>query len=108
MANIGMMEGAYFVGRVELLNWLNDLLKLDYTKVEQTCSGMTHSTCKKMFLRFPTAAAHCQIFDAIYPGAVTVNFVKSFCTTNPPSVFTLASLISFTSSACRPSSFAEG
>jgi len=46
------MEGAYFVGRVELLNWLNDLLKLDYNKVEQTCTG----------------AAHCQIMDAIYPG----------------------------------------
>jgi len=55
-----MMEGAYFVGRVELLNWLNDLLKLDYTKVEQTC----------------TAAAHCQIMDAIYPGQVPLHKVK--------------------------------
>jgi len=52
MMYVGMMEGAYFVGRVELLNWLNELLKLDYTKVEQTCTG----------------AAHCQIMDAIYPG----------------------------------------
>eukprot|EP01114_Cavostelium_apophysatum_P015191 TRINITY_DN4092_c0_g1_i2.p1 TRINITY_DN4092_c0_g1~~TRINITY_DN4092_c0_g1_i2.p1 ORF type:complete len:108 (-),score=25.91 TRINITY_DN4092_c0_g1_i2:91-414(-) len=60
MANIGMMEGAYFVGRVELLNWLNDLLKLDYTKVEQTCTG----------------AAHCQIMDAIYPGKVPLSKVK--------------------------------
>jgi len=60
MANIGMMEGAYFVGRVELLNWLNDLLKLDYTKVEQACTG----------------AAHCQIMDAIYPGKVPLSKVK--------------------------------
>jgi len=60
MANIGMMEGAYFVGRVELLNWLNDLLKLDYTKVEQTCTG----------------AAHCQIMDAIYPGKVPLSKVN--------------------------------
>lgn len=60
MANIGMMEGAYFVGRVELLNWLNDLLKLDYTKVEQTCTG----------------AAHLQIMDAIYPGKVPLSKVN--------------------------------
>jgi len=60
MAAIGMMEGAYFVGRVELLNWLNDLLKLDYTKVEQVCS----------------AAALCQIMDAIYPGQVALHKVN--------------------------------
>jgi len=60
MSNIGMMEGAYFVGRLELLSWLNDLLKLDYTKVEQTAS----------------AAAHCQIMDAIYPGQVVLSKVN--------------------------------
>jgi len=60
MSNIGMMDAAFFVGRVELLNWLNDLLKLDYTKVEQTCTG----------------AAHCQIMDAIYPGQVALHKIK--------------------------------
>ena len=38
-----MMDAAYFVGRNELLSWLNDLLSLGYTKVEQTCSGMSPS-----------------------------------------------------------------
>eukprot|EP00026_Physarum_polycephalum_P013045 Phypoly_transcript_13407.p1 GENE.Phypoly_transcript_13407~~Phypoly_transcript_13407.p1 ORF type:complete len:282 (+),score=59.07 Phypoly_transcript_13407:100-945(+) len=63
--NFGMMDAAYFVGRNELLNWLNDLLSLGYTKVEQTASG----------------AAHCQIMDAIYPGKVPlhkVNFNAKF------------------------------
>lgn len=62
---IGMMEGAYFVGRVELLSWLNDFLQLDYKKVEQVCSG----------------AAYCQLMDALYPGKVPlskVNFNAKF------------------------------
>jgi len=63
--NFGMMEGAYFVGRNELLNWLNDLLQLGYTKVEQVASG----------------ASHCQVMDAIYPGKIPlhkVNFNAKF------------------------------
>jgi hypothetical protein len=35
MAAVGMMDPAYFVGKVELLTWLNDLLKINYSKVEQ-------------------------------------------------------------------------
>ena len=55
-----MMEGAYFIGRFELLNWLNDLLQLDYSKVEQCGSG----------------AAYCQIMDAIMPGRVPLQKVN--------------------------------
>lgn len=57
---VGMMEGAYFVGRFELLAWLNDLLGLQYTKVEQCASG----------------AAHCQVFDVLYPGRVPLHKVN--------------------------------
>jgi len=53
----GMMDGTYFVPRGELLAWLNDLLDLDYAKVEQVCNG----------------AALCQIFDCIFPGTVPLN-----------------------------------
>jgi len=57
--SISMMDGAYFVGRVELLNWINDFLGLEYTKIEQTCSG----------------SAACQIIDALYPGKVPLRKV---------------------------------
>jgi len=57
---VGIMEGAYFVGRAELLAWLNDLLELSYTKVEQCANG----------------AAHCQVFDALFPGKVPLHKVN--------------------------------
>lgn len=55
---MGMMSGCYFVGRGELLEWVNDLLKINYSKVEDVSNG----------------AAFCQIIDAIHPG--TVNLAK--------------------------------
>jgi len=33
------MDPAYFVGRKELLAWINGFLDLDYTKVEEMSSG---------------------------------------------------------------------
>lgn len=57
---LGMMSGAYFVGRGELLAWINDLLKINYTKVEDTSNG----------------AAFCQVIDAIHPGTVALGRVK--------------------------------
>lgn len=57
---MGMMSGVYFVGRAELLEWVNDLLKINYTKVEDMSNG----------------AAFCQIIDAIHPGTVHMKNVK--------------------------------
>lgn len=41
--NIGMMDGAYFVGRNEILNWVNSTLHLNLSKVEEVrASGPSH------------------------------------------------------------------
>ena len=57
---MGMMSGCYFVGRAELLEWVNELLQLNYDKVEDTSNG----------------AAFCQIIDAIHPGTVSLGRVN--------------------------------
>ena len=58
--SIGMMSGAFFVSRSEIVKWINTLLKLDVTAVEQTASG----------------AVACQIIDAIYPNTVAMQKVN--------------------------------
>mmetsp|Transcript_39288 Transcript_39288/g.76259 ORF Transcript_39288/g.76259 Transcript_39288/m.76259 type:complete len:265 (+) Transcript_39288:65-859(+) len=58
--NPGIMGEAYFVGKRQLLEWVNDFLGLNYTKVEQMASG----------------AAHCQLLDAIFPGKVPLSKVN--------------------------------
>jgi microtubule-associated protein, RP/EB family len=52
MSNIGMMDGAFFVGRKEIIDWINQTLNLNLTKVEQTASGVIA----------------CQLLDMMYPG----------------------------------------
>mmetsp|Transcript_9236 Transcript_9236/g.10539 ORF Transcript_9236/g.10539 Transcript_9236/m.10539 type:complete len:309 (-) Transcript_9236:135-1061(-) len=59
-AAIGMMDKAYFTGRKELLDFFNDLLALNLTKIEQTASG----------------AVACQITDYLYPGSIPMSRVN--------------------------------
>ncbi|XP_050291819.1 microtubule-associated protein RP/EB family member 1C [Quercus robur] len=58
--NIGMMDSAYFVGRSEILAWINSTLQLNLSKVEEACSG----------------AVHCQLMDAAHPGMVPMHKVN--------------------------------
>jgi RP/EB family microtubule-associated protein len=48
------MEGAFFVSRTDLLQWVNKLLAVNLTKVEQCASG----------------SVYCQIVDSCHPGTV--------------------------------------
>lgn len=58
--NIGMMDAAYFVGRHEILHWINSTLHLGLNKVEEAASG----------------AVYCQLMDATYPGMVPMHKVN--------------------------------
>ncbi|KAK9119316.1 hypothetical protein Scep_017409 [Stephania cephalantha] len=59
-ANIGMMDGAYFVGRSEILAWVNATLQLNISRVEEAASG----------------AIQCQMMDMTHPGIVPMHKVN--------------------------------
>lgn len=54
------MDTAYFVGRVELLDFFNNLLDLQLSKIEQTASG----------------AIACQLTEYIFPGSIPMTKVN--------------------------------
>ncbi|KAG8388676.1 hypothetical protein BUALT_Bualt02G0150100 [Buddleja alternifolia] len=58
--NIGMMDSAYFVGRNEILSWINARLQLNLSRVEEAASG----------------AVQCQMIDMTYPGVVPIHKVN--------------------------------
>ncbi|GMI78190.1 microtubule end binding protein EB1A, ARABIDOPSIS THALIANA MICROTUBULE END BINDING PROTEIN EB1A [Hibiscus trionum] len=58
--NIGMMDSAYFVGRNEILTWINNRLQLNLSRIEDAASG----------------AVQCQMIDMTYPGAVPMHKVN--------------------------------
>lgn len=58
--SLGVVSGAYFVGRIKLLEWINDLTKLNYAKIEETASGVFA----------------CHVFDALYPGKIRIERVR--------------------------------
>ncbi|KAL3525658.1 hypothetical protein ACH5RR_014030 [Cinchona calisaya] len=58
--NIGMMDSAYFVGRSEILTWINSTVHLNLCKVEEACTG----------------AVQCQLMDAVHPGIVPMHKVN--------------------------------
>ncbi|XP_021820692.1 microtubule-associated protein RP/EB family member 1B isoform X2 [Prunus avium] len=56
-SNIGIMDSAYFVGRNEILTWINNRLQLNLSRIEEAASG----------------AVQCQMMDMTYPGVVPMH-----------------------------------
>ncbi|VFQ62756.1 unnamed protein product [Cuscuta campestris] len=59
-SNIGIMDSAYFVGRNEILSWINSRLHLNLSRIEEAASG----------------AVQCQMMDMTYPGIVPMHKVN--------------------------------
>jgi RP/EB family microtubule-associated protein len=57
---IGMMDEAYFVGKKQVLEWINSLLDVNLPKIEDTCSG----------------AIACQLFHSMYPTSLAMTKVN--------------------------------
>ena len=57
---IGMMEGAFFVSKNEIFNWINELLLVKVNRIEQFASGNLY----------------CQILDVLYPGKINLSKVN--------------------------------
>ncbi|KAH7851967.1 hypothetical protein Vadar_018968 [Vaccinium darrowii] len=57
---IGMMDSAYFVGRNEILTWINARLQLNLSRIEEASPG----------------AVQCQMMDMTHPGVVPMHKVN--------------------------------
>ena len=55
--SFGIMDGGYFVPRTEILRWINQMLELKLTLIEQLSTG----------------AVYCQLLDAVCPGIVPLH-----------------------------------
>ena len=90
--SIGMMEGAFFVSKGVILDWMNELLDVS-TKIQDRVALrlatfttqphiqiITHQFLLQLQLtkieQCATGSVYCQIMDAIYPGSFNLSKVK--------------------------------
>lgn len=57
---IGIMDEGYFVSRTDIIRWVNHILQLDITHIEQLGTG----------------AIYCQLLDSLYPGRVLTSKIN--------------------------------
>ena len=71
--SIGMMDKAYFVGKVEILNWFNTLLQVSRSqKLINTCVQLNLAKIEQC----ATGAVYCAVMDCLYPGTFGFSKVK--------------------------------
>ena len=88
------MDGTYFVGKSELLNWINTTLDLNFTKIEQVPMvsltklnsepGAAGSQLPVLMtlnsadaVQTASGAVACQLLDALHPGSINLAKVGS-------------------------------
>lgn len=65
------MDGTYFVGKSELLNWINSTLDLNFTKIEQVrAEGRCSSYLDKSMLHSQEADMQCVLADCFRRGGL--------------------------------------
>ncbi len=92
----GPSSDCFFVGRNELLSWLNGLLGLNLSKVEAVRVGQRAERAQPRAMPTPalgtppyaltraralsqlaSGAVHCQVMDAIHPGVVPLHKARA-------------------------------
>lgn len=92
-----MADGTYFVGRNELLAWINSTLDLNLTKIEQVSLRRVSSySCLDLSVFSQTAngAVACQLMDVLFNGAFPMQKVTHFGTLSSKSSRFASRLIS--------------
>ena len=90
--SIGMMEGAFFVSKGVILDWMNELLDVS-TNIQNSEARVVVTLTDKLLPQIltnylpmqlqltkieqcATGSVYCQIMDAIYPGSFNLSKVK--------------------------------
>ena len=70
--NFGMMDGAYFVSKQVIFDWVNNMLKVLFPIFPLKFPQLNVTRIQE----FGTGAIYCQVFDVMFPGKIKMKRVK--------------------------------